>query len=132
MPRVPWTRVFTQCTQHCFAVRPDRSSALCMAYGNSGPVQLQQGVTTRFEADSTTSSKPPKDLMSLAGQQRLFISHLRSVLPAKALSVGDMHAAVQLTFKLNIPNLDGMVSGRHTLLPDRPFLHATNSKHIYE
>jgi hypothetical protein len=72
---------------------------------------MMQGVTTRFEVDATSSSNPPKDLLTLAGQERLFITHLRAALTAKALSVGDMRAAIQLTFKLNIPKLGGMVSG---------------------
>ena len=91
-------------------------------------------MTTRFEVDSTSSSKPPKDLLSLSGQQRLFISHLRSALPAKALSVGGMRAAVQLTFKLNIPNLGGMVSGEYILgftlyLPPRVTNCPANNPH---
>lgn len=68
------------------------------ATAEDNPLETQ--ATTRMEADSTASSHPSKELLTLAGQLRTFSALLRGALPARAVASADYHAHVKLTLTL--------------------------------
>jgi hypothetical protein len=88
---------------------------VCKSWATAEDSPLETHACTRMEADSTASSHPSKELLTLAGQLRSFSSLLCGALPARALACADYHAHAKLTLIVAAPPSASDASGTSSL-----------------